>query len=435
MELTLPFEARHYQEPFLNHMLGGGLRAVLVWHRRAGKDLSAWTWTILAALQRVGTYHYMLPTYGQGRKIIWNGIDGHGRRFRDYLPGDLITNTHDTDMRIHLSNGSVIQVVGSDSVDSLVGTNPVGVVLSEYAIQNPRGWEYYTPILRENKGWAVFAYTPRGDNHGHKLYQSALKLNNWFVSKLSILDTGILADSDLDEDRAIGIPEEVIQQEYYCSFSMTNAGAYFGKAMDRAEREGRIGNWTYDPRLPVHTAWDFGVNDSTAIWFLQLQGNEPWFIDYFEMNSEGLPYYAKELKRRDWLYGGHLAPHDVNVREFGSGVTRLETAAGLGISFEPVTRLSKDSQIHAVHLLLPRARFNIHNCSSGIDALRAYERKWDSVNKVFLNKPDHNWASHCADALMTCAVGIDRLDNSMSDPTETGYSGRRQEYDDFAVGI
>jgi len=168
--------------------------------------------------QRVGIYYYFFPTYAQGKKIIWDGIDGMGFKFLDHFPPELIRNQNATEMKITLVNGSLFQIVGTDNYDSIVGTNPVGCVFSEFALQDPTAWEYVRPILRENGGWAIFPYTPRGFNHGWDLYQMAQNDPDWFCELLTVTDTGVLTEADVDAERRAGMPEPLIQQEFYCSF-------------------------------------------------------------------------------------------------------------------------------------------------------------------------------------------------------------------------
>lgn len=435
MDITLPFTPRPYQEPLFRYMMNGGDRAFLLWHRRAGKDLTAWNWMILAALQRVGTYYHVFPSYTQGKKVIWLGKDRDGTRFLDYIPKQLIKGKpHETEMRVDLRNGSVLQVVGTDNIDSLMGTNIVGTVMSEYAIQDPRGWLFLSPILAENQGWSIFTTTPRGKNHAYELWNNVTQLERWFTSKQTVDDTGAVPQSVIDGERATGVPEEIIQQEYYCSFAVGNVGSYFGMQIEKLEQAGHMVPRIYDPRLPVHTAWDIGMNDATAIWFIQMHGTSIRLIDYFESNNQGLPYYVRVLQDKPYTYGVHLAPHDIAVRDWGTGISRIETAADLGLYFEPVTRRKKDEQVHAAHILLPRCVFDSEHAGRGIEALREYHREYDEVAKVYKDQPVKNWARHGADAFMILATGVDYLDNGLA--LSTAFDTDHEEsYSDYGVRL
>lgn len=361
--------------------------------------------------ERVGQYFYFLPTYKQGRKIIWDGIDGSGFKLLDHIPKELRVKTNDQEMKIELVNGSIFQVVGTDNVDSIVGTNPVGCVFSEYSLQDPQAWDFIRPILAENGGWALFLFTPRGKNHAYSLYRLAKKSPEWFAQLLTAEDTEAIPGDVLKQEL-----EEIIQkngndalymQEYMCSFEVPIQGSYYGSQLSQLAKMGRIGRIPIEPSLPVHTAWDLGVGDSTSIWFFQLLGREVRIIDYFEASGEGLAFYAKELKKKDYLYGVHLAPHDIQVRELGTGKTRIETARQLGIEFTVVPRHSIEDGIEAVRNLLPKCWFDEERTEKGLSALRSYRKEWDERNQTWKAKPVHDWSSHAADAFRYLAVGID----------------------------
>ena len=227
MEIQVPdnWRPRDYQLDLWKYLENGGKRAVAVWHRRAGKDLLSVNWCVTAALKRKGLYWHLLPTYNQGRKIVWDGMTRDGRSFLEHFPKELWSNVNNTDMRLELKNGSIYQVVGTDNVDRLVGSNPVGVVFSEYSLQDPRAWDLVRPILAENGGWAVFIYTARGRNHGYDMFNMASRNERWFCQRLSIDDTSVLTQEAIEEEREAGMPEELIQQEFYCSFDAPLVGS------------------------------------------------------------------------------------------------------------------------------------------------------------------------------------------------------------------
>ena len=407
-EITLPYnyDPRDYQMPLWTFLEGGGKRAVAIWHRRAGKDLMAVNWTVTSAIERPGLYWHLLPTYNQGRKIVWDGMTRDGRPFLDYWPQDLIKSVNNTDMKLETVNGSMYQVVGTDWVDRLVGANPVGCIFSEYSLQDPRAWDLIRPILLENKGWALFIYTPRGKNHGYTLYNIAK--NNpktWFSELLTIADTGVLSVEDMNEERLSGMSEELIQQEFYCSFDAGVVGAYYTLQIARAKKEGRITNLPIHADIPVNTYWDLGMDDSMTIWFGQDVGREIHLIDYIENSGEGFPYYAKELSKKPYIYGRHYAPHDIKVRELGPGISRLKSARKLGINFEVAKKIQhKEEGIAAVRNIFSQCYFDQTKCTRGIDALENYKKVFDEQRKVFLNTPVRDWSAHGSDAFQTLAI-------------------------------
>lgn len=421
MSLSLPYgyTPRDYQLPLWRHMVeqNARQRAALVWHRRAGKDITAWNWTIFAAATlRLGTYYFFTPTYAQGKKIIWDGMTGDGRRFLSYVPEELDAGRNEVEMQVkvrHTSGGiSIVQIVGTDRLDSIRGTNPVGCVFDEFSFGNPRAWDVVEPILLENSGWALFVFTPNGKNHAFDLWEAARQDSAWYTSLLTIRDTRredgqpVIDEAYMETLRKRGVDEEVIQAEYYCSFTGGVLGAYYARMLDLAWKDGRIRNVPWEPQLAVETWWDLGVGDATAIWFVQRLGREVRLIDYLEAHGEGLPYYAKELRERPYVYGNAVMPHDANVRELGTGKSRVETATQLGI--RPIVvapKLPLDDGIHAVRQLLPRCYFDKTKCRRGIDALTQYHKKFDEARKVFSNAPEHDWSSNGADAFRTGAVG------------------------------
>ena len=416
-KITVPIDwkPRPYQLPLWKYMEGGGKRAVAVWHRRAGKDLSSINWCAVSALTRPGLYWHLFPTYNQGRKIAWDGMTRDGRKFLEHFPKEMWEAVNNTEMRLTLKNGSIYQVVGTDNVDRLVGANPVGVVFSEYSLQDPRAWDYIRPILAENGGWALFIYTARGRNHGYDLLNVAKKNENWFQQVLSVEDTRAIPLSAIDEERASGMPEEMIQQEFYCSFDAPLVGSYYGNAMARLLADRHLTRVPYEPLLDVHTAWDLGVGDSTSIIFYQLSGSEIRLIDYYEMQGEGLAHYAKVLREKEYVYGEHLAPHDIQVRDFSTGKSRLEAARELGIRFRVVPNLRVDDGIEAVRNTLPKCYFDEDKCAHLIEALRQYRKDYDEKRQVFRDRPLHDWTSHPSDAMRYLALGVrQRTDKRMS---------------------
>lgn len=410
VKLTIPFnfEPRGYQYPFLDAMDNGCKRAVCVWHRRAGKDKTFLNHCIKRMYERVGTYYYYFPTATMGRKILWDGIDKNGMRFLDHFPEPLRDKVNDQEMKIRLKNGSVFQVIGTDRLD-VVGTNPVGCTFSEFSLQNPKGWDYVRPILAENDGWAVFNYTPRGHNHGKVLYDMATANPQWFVSRLTVDDTGAVSQEAIDAERAAGMSDEMIQQEFYCSFNLGIEGAYYAKYVDRALLEGRIGNVSHTEGTHVYTFWDLGIGDSTAIWFAQFVGTEIHVIEHYENSGEPISHYVKLVQRKPYIYAEHYAPHDVQNRTLQTGRTTLEMARELGIRFRVLGRDKLEDGIEATRGILDKCWFDQPKCKRGLEALQMYrraknERLSTEDKPVFGDKPLHDWSSHSADAFRYLAM-------------------------------
>lgn len=398
---------------FWEYLEAGGKRAVAVWHRRAGKDSTALNWTCIAAHRRVGSYLHMLPEAAQARKAIWLAIDKLGRRVIDQaFPLELRKRTVDHDMFIEFKNGSTWGVAGSDNYNSLVGTNYVGVTFSEYSVGNPAAWDYLRPILTENGGWAVFIYTPRGRNHGHRLFRMAEKNPEWFAERLTVEDTLVIPPSAIQEERDSGMDDDMIAQEYFCSWEGVRQGSIFGGALAEARKTGRIGKYPYDPRYPVNTFWDIGHSDECVVWFHQQVQGEDRFIRCFGDSGQDTPYYVAKLREFGYLYGEHYLPHDCKNVTMASksnplGKNVWDQMWGLGMRDLVKVDRTPDLwvSVNATRTRLATATFDEENCSRGIDALETYHRKWDEAKACYSNEPVHDWSSNYCDAIRQWADG------------------------------
>ncbi|UOF79327.1 large subunit terminase [Caudoviricetes sp.] len=414
--ITIPykFEPRSYQKELFTARDNGFRRLISIYHRRAGKDKTMFNLIIRESLKRVGVYYYFFPEYAQGRRVIWDGIDGSGFKFLDHIPSELIQSKNSTDMRIVLTNGSVIQIMGTDKFDKVRGSNPVGCVFSEFAFQNPKAWNIIRPILAENGGWAAFNSSVNGKNHFYDLTQMALKNINWFVQNYTVEQTldengnRYVSDEVIQEERDSGMSEEMIQQEFYNSWISNSQGFYYLSIIDVLEREGRICNLPHNPTAPVETWWDIGVGDYTSIWFTQSMGKDIHVIDYYTSNTKGMDHYAKVLQSKNYVYRSHNFPHDMINIEFGTGKTRYEVAEELfkGIRLNIVPKLKKEDGRNAVRMILPQCYFDKSKCNMGLDGLKNYRKAWDDKNQVYKDEDVHDWAADPADAFRYLAVGI-----------------------------
>ena len=426
VNLPVNYICRPYQIPFWEAMKKGKKRAVLVWHRRAGKEKTCWNYLIMKACQKVGTYYYFFPHFSQGRKILWDGIDKDGFRFLDHVPVGLIKGSpNTTEMKIRLKNESLIQIIGTNNVDSIVGTNPIGCVFTEYSLQDPIAWQLIRPILVENDGWAVFNFTPRGANHGKDLFTMASNNPEWFCQLLTVEDTKIISLEDIQAEREAGMSEDYVQQEFYCSFTLGVEGSYYSKYMEEAKNDERIGNVPWNKQSRVYTAWDIGYGDSCAIVFYQLAGQEIHIIDYYENHGEGLPHYAGILKSKEYLYGEHYAPHDIESHAFSSGMSAKEVGADLGIKFItlPTLKIRLEDGIEALRGIFPRIWIDTTNCKQLIKCLENYRKEFDSRLEVYKERPRHDKYSHGADAMRYLAIAIKRH----VDAGKTGISDEQSE--------
>lgn len=430
-KVTIPynFKPRNYQLPLLMALDSGIKRAMVVWHRRCGKDKTFVNITAKEMIKRVGTYNYYLPTLEEARKIIWTGMDKDGFKFIDHFPYDMISRKNEKDMRLEFHNGSALQLIGTDKL-SVVGVNPVGCVFSEFSLQNPKAWQLIQPILNENDGWALFNGTPRGHNHMYTMYQRVKDSPEWFTEFLTLDDTNAYPVDKIEREIELGlISRELAQQEYWCSWDVGIQGSYYSNCIYAAREAGRISDRVeVDSSRPVYTAWDLGIDNAMAIWFFQLIGRDVLLVDHYENQNEGLGHYAEVLKDKDYDYGAHFAPWDVAKRE-SNGITIQRNAEEVGIFFEKVKRTSSvNDDIELVRRLFPKFYFNEKKCEYGINCLTLYHAKMDKRNSteerpVYLNSPEHDWTSNTADAFRTMARAIE-LD--MVRPSHFGAIGIRR---------
>lgn len=365
-------------------------------------------------------YAYISPTYGQSKRVAWQILKDAVVK----IPGVKI---NESELRVDIprENDFVrFLLLGADNPDSLRGIYLDGCVLDEFATMDPTTWSTVVrPALSDRKGWAIFISTPKGTNAFHKMYLTAKQegeSQDWFAALFKASETGIIPESELRAARQT-MSQEEYDQEYECSFTAALVGAYFGKEMAAATRENRILTFPLEPGYPVDLGFDLGMDDSTAIWFAQQVGREIRAIDYLEVTNKGIPEIAGLLKAKGYVYRDFFLPHDIGVRELSldKGKTRLDTLMQFGLTGRanhvviPKVKKKEDS-IHAARMLIPKMVFHQDLCAYGIEALRSYERSFDSKEGVFKQKPRHNWASHGADAFQTLAMGFradhDRID-------------------------
>lgn len=382
---------------------------------------------------RKGLYWIVYPYLNQGRRIAWTGMSKEGNKFLDAFPEELVKSRQNAEMRLELKNGSVIQIMGADEPDRFVGANPIGIVFSEWSLMNPLVWKLTAPILAENDGWAIWIYTPRGANHGLDMLNTAIKTPGWYHSKLTAADCRVMTKKALLEARNEIKDDSLFRQEFFTSFTVPLAGAYYQTQFKYLHKHKRITEVPVEPNLPVTTAWDLGIDDEMVIWFIQESpSGEVRVVDYLSGRNEGLGYYIRKL--HEWsnehgtTYKEHLAPHDIAVRELSTGKSRLEIARSMGLRFRPVGKHSIEDGIEAVRNLLPVCWFDLVRTKEGVSCLKSYSKKYDEEKDTYSTRPDHNWASHAADAIRIFAWGRKRKVSKQVKEHRTAQT----EYDIFA---
>jgi hypothetical protein len=418
-DIPYKFKPRPYQLPLLKALDSGYKRAVVVWSRGAGKDLCAMNYMIKRALQHKGVYLHCFPNYNQAKRAIWKSVHetdvkGEHVAYLDHIPAELIKSKNSSEMTIELINGSIYCVLGVDGKNAqrARGMNPTGVIMSEYAFMDEDAWTTIEPRVKGNNGLAIFISTPNGQNHFYTLYNHA-KANpdDYFSSLVTIKDVGIIGEEHIEDLRARNVPEDFIQQEYYCSFTRGAEGSYYGKLIQRARDEGRICELAIDRDLPVYTSWDIGFHDSTCIWWFQIKPNGTYnFIDYYENHGEGLRHYIDKLnefkENNKIIYANHYVPHDMGNGEFSSGDTRINTAREFGYNMTILEKKPIADGIQAVRSILNNSYFDGQKCKFGLQCLDFYRKKWNDALKVYYDTPLHDKFSHGSDSFRYAAMGI-----------------------------
>ncbi len=425
-----------YQPRHLQAVLHAKLKRfnVLVMHRRFGKTVFSVNEMLDQAFRNGRNnpqYAFIAPTYGQAERIAWDMLKTYTRM----IPG-VTYNEQKLTCRIPRSSGDQIKIMllGAENPDSIRGIYLDGAVLDEFAEMDPRVWgQVVRPALSDRKGWAIFIGTPKGQNHFYDVYKKALELgaeenSGWFSKVYKASETGVLPVEELIAMRQEMTTDEEYEQELECSFTAALIGSYYGKIIADLRQKGRVGQVPHDQALQVDTFWDLGISDTTAIWFVQQYRQEVRLIDYMEMSGEGLEYYARALKeghRAKYNYRHHEWPHDGAARDLSTGQERNVTMRGLGVAVRVNKKHSLQDQIDAARRLLARCYIDEKLCQRGLDSLINYQKKYDSKNKIFMDQPLHNWASHGASAFqlggMVLRPGDDRQGRVLPRSAEKDY--------------
>ena len=382
---------------------------VAVCHRRFGKSVAAINHLIQSALscsKPRPRFSLIAPTYRQAKMIGWDYLKLYTRN----IPG---VEQRESDLTVNLPGDRRITLYGADNPDALRGSYFDGVVFDEHGLQPGNIFsEVVRPALADRAGWAVFLGTPNGKNEFYAMAERAQENadGQWAYQQYRASETGILDATELAAARAVMTADQYAQ-EFECSFAAAVQGSIYTLELAAARDEGRIGIVPVDKILPVDTTWDLGVGDATSIIFSQgTRGGDLRIVDYYEASGEGLPHYAHVLQQRGYTYGKHMAPHDIQVRELGTGRSRLEVAASLGIRFDTVPRVPTSAAgeveegIQAARMLMARCWIDAVRCKALLEALQHYRREYNSRLAEFRATPVHDWSSHAADAMRYLAT-------------------------------
>jgi hypothetical protein len=398
------------QQLAIHDLMDGKRFGVVVAHRRMGKTVSAINHLIKEAVlnqKEAPRYAYIAPTYGQAKRVAWDYLV----KYAEPLGG----TQNITELRVDFW-GRRIQLYGSDNPETLRGQYFDGVILDEIGDQNPKIWtDIVRPALADRKGWCMFIGTPKGHNHFKELRDRAEKEDGWGLLEFKASETGVVDETELKAARN-EMGEDKYRQEFECSFDAAVEGSYYGQILNELEEKKHMQEIPREELSRTFTAWDLGMGDSTSIWVAQLVGTEVRLIDYYENHGVGLDHYVKWIKDNDYLKAEHILPHDVRVRELGTGKSRMEMLEESGLEVKIAPRMGLDDGIQAVRRLLPRCWFNVPKVQTGLNCLRNYRRDYDEKRKIFYERPLHDWSSHGSDSFRYLALGLDEGHSTWSKP-------------------
>jgi len=417
--IVIPYKPRALQK-VLHKEIDKHRFSVIVLHRRAGKTVMAINHMLKASLTNKlpnPRYAFISPYRLQGKATAWDYI----KQYAGKIPG---TKFNESELRCDLPNGARITILGAENDQAIRGISLDGCVFDETQSIKPTIFpEVIRPALADRKGWCIFIGTPKGRNNFFQLYEQAVRNKGWYACTYKASETGILDDEELQAAKDV-MSKDLYEQEFECSFQAAITGSYYGTIIEDLVKEKRMESNLFDEDLDVETWWDLGMNDQTAIWFVQKHKDEIRLIDYYENSGFGLDHYADVLKNKGYEYNNHILPHDAKVRELGNyGKTRIDSLLEFGIVGEIAPKISIEDGIEAVRKNLINCWFDQDKCATGIEYLKAYSKKWDDKAQVFKSKPMHSYASHCADAFRTGIVGqgIELSNGKKEVPINTNY--------------
>lgn len=380
---------------------------VVVAHRRMGKTVSAINQLIHSALKcplKKPRFAYIAPSYTQAKRIAWDYLLEYTR--------PLMPHINNQELSISFQNRK-INLYGADGTgDSLRGIYLDGCIIDEIANINPSMfYDIIRPALTDRKGWCMFIGTPKGSNHFKDLRDRAYeKQEGWNLLEFKASDTNLIDEDELRMARN-EMGENKYHQEFECSFDSAIEGAYYGNIINDLQKKNHIREIAHEESTHKWTAWDLGMGDSTSIWVVEVIGGEVRIMDFYENHGESLDHYVGWIKDNGYHNYTHILPHDVRVRELGTGKSRLELLESAGMNIEVCKMISTDDGIQAVRRLLSNCYFNKEKTTYGLNCLKNYRRQYNEKLDVYNDKPLHDWCSHAADAFRYLAVALDLTTN------------------------
>ena len=399
---TIPYKPRPLQRQLHNEVKRF---SVLVMHRRFGKTVFAINHALKKALTtplKNPRVLFLAPYRTSAKSIAWDYLKEYSRA----VPR---AKFNEAELRADFPNGARIQLAGADNYEALRGNYYDLVIFDETAQINPKVWtSVIRPAVSDRQGDVIFLGTPSGeDNFFHDLYEHAQETDGWYANMYKASETNLIPEDELQDARR-AMDQNMYLQEFECSFGASLVGAIYGDLI--TEAKDRIGSVPHDRNALVHTAWDLGMGDSTTIIFWQEVHREIRFINCIEDTGQGLDHYVRLLRdyqdTYSYNYGTHLFPHDLAVRELGTGVSREETMRNLGVTPKIMPRTGPNERIHAARSGFDRFWFDKEKFGDCLKALKQYRYEFDDKRKMFRSQPRHDWCSHYADAFGLACEGF-----------------------------
>lgn len=407
---------------------------VLVCHRGFGKSVFAVNYLIKKAFEcdlPLGKFFFISPTQKQGKDSIWPMM----KYYLSHIPEEYIY-FNDTELRIVLPNKHHTEIVlrgADDDGDALRGNHINGLVCDEFASMDPNVWSaVLMPALEQKKGWAIFIGTPAGRNQFYDLYQNGISNDDlireyWDSFMYRVTDTTVLEERQVEMmKRTMG--KDLFDQEMMCSFTAAIKGAYYAEEIQSLQQDKQIGDFAWDQRYKVYTAWDIGFNDLSSIWFCQIIDNKYRIIDFFQYKGKPMDYYIKEvIQSKPYQYDKHFLPHDSIARTMGTTLTPFEQLERVYPGKCMVIEKS-NPQVGTmiVKALLPKCQFNASRCQEGLNDLIHYSSDYNPKLGILQQKPKHNKHSHAADAFRYLAYGLPDINSKSGRITTVN-----NQYDSF----
>lgn len=381
--------------------------ASIVAHRRAGKTVAAINDQIRRAATFTkfsdGRFGYVAPYRQQAKDVAWSYL----KHYTAPIPG---IDVSESELHVTLPNGARIRLYGSDNYDAIRGIYLDDVIMDEYADHHPQAWrEVIRPALADRGGSATFIGTSKGKNAFYDIQTLAEASDDWFALRLKASETGILPQTELDAMRAQMSANEY-RREMECDFEAAIEGAYFGEGLELARTQSRISDVAIDPLMSLRAYWDIGGTgakaDATAIWMVQFIGTSVRVVDYYEAQGQPLAAHVNWLRAQGYAAAECVLPHDGAAHEKIERATYEGALREAGFSARVVPNQGAGAammRVEAVRRLFPSIHFDAVKTKAGREALGAYHEKRDDKRNVGLG-PNHDWASHSADAFGLMAV-------------------------------